>query len=578
MDRVKKIKVKKSDGSMTDYIPIGVDAKYVDFPDGTTLEGKLTTLKEEIETDVNATTDEKIAKALENVVTVDEDGNVSIEGNLTVGGDVSAANFNGGGGGGGGIPIGHATDINATSHDESATVKWTDPTDVIIQDMTLAHWGGTKLVIKEGSYPTSATDGTLKVDSTTRDQYKTSGFEITGLTNDTEYYGALFPYSKEGYVNTDIENRFIVTPGAVFPSKATNIQIQPDSKALTFTVSFTMPGDATKATVVMKKGSIPSSATDGTAKTNLTSGQTAVFDGIVKDEIYHFVVYTYNAKNRETRSDSTSAKIASLEVVTFKDGTDAQIAAMLEAHYDGSIDIADYWSVGDERTVHLNATSTTSTKSKAHVAQNMTMVIIGINHDDLKTQQGTRTKAAITVQCRETLGNKGSEEDEYYWGTSHYPVQDTENYTTSPLRTWLNGAFISAMPTTFGALVKTVNKKNLAKHTTSSGAPVNSEDKAFLLSYPEVFGTTKYSYYLNNGDVGTYEGTQYKYYQTSANRTKKPNNNGSKGSGSGYWWLRSPSSYYNSSTGYRWCRVNSDGTADYSSGNGTLGLAPAFAL
>ena len=33
-DRIKKIKVKKADGSMTDYIPIGVDAENVDFDNG----------------------------------------------------------------------------------------------------------------------------------------------------------------------------------------------------------------------------------------------------------------------------------------------------------------------------------------------------------------------------------------------------------------------------------------------------------------------------------------------------------------------------------------------------------------
>lgn len=40
-DRIKKIKVKKSDGSFTDYIPIGADAKNIDTSDGESVELKL---------------------------------------------------------------------------------------------------------------------------------------------------------------------------------------------------------------------------------------------------------------------------------------------------------------------------------------------------------------------------------------------------------------------------------------------------------------------------------------------------------------------------------------------------------
>ena len=43
-----------------------------------------------------------------------------------------------------------------------------------------------------------------------------------------------------------------------------------------------------------------------------------------------------------------------LKIVTFADGTDEEIAAMLEAHYAGDIDIEDYWNVGDTRKIHLN--------------------------------------------------------------------------------------------------------------------------------------------------------------------------------------------------------------------------------
>lgn len=56
MDRIKKMKIKKSDGTLTDYIPIGVDAKNVDLINGNDLEDELENiysliekLREEIE-------------------------------------------------------------------------------------------------------------------------------------------------------------------------------------------------------------------------------------------------------------------------------------------------------------------------------------------------------------------------------------------------------------------------------------------------------------------------------------------------------------------------------------------------
>lgn len=94
------------------------------------------------------------------------------------------------------------------------TVLWSDPENTIIDGTTMAEWQGTKLVYKIGSYPTSITDGTLAVDNQVKDQYKTNGFTIDNLTNGETYYFALFPYSTEGAINTNKENRLSGIPQA----------------------------------------------------------------------------------------------------------------------------------------------------------------------------------------------------------------------------------------------------------------------------------------------------------------------------------------------------------------------------
>lgn len=52
-------------------------------------------------------------------------------------------------------------------------------------------------------------------------------------------------------------------------------------------------------------------------------------------------------------------------IVSWADGTDEQLAAMLQAHYEGKLNIYDYWSVGDTRRVHLSAMSVSGYESHA---------------------------------------------------------------------------------------------------------------------------------------------------------------------------------------------------------------------
>lgn len=44
MDRIKKLKVKKQDGTFSDYIPIGADAEYIDMADGDNLQEEINTI------------------------------------------------------------------------------------------------------------------------------------------------------------------------------------------------------------------------------------------------------------------------------------------------------------------------------------------------------------------------------------------------------------------------------------------------------------------------------------------------------------------------------------------------------
>lgn len=266
----------------------------------------------------------------------------------------------------------------------------------------------------------------------------------------------------------------------------------------------------------------------------------------------------------------------SYEIVPFATATDAQISALLDAHYRGDIDLSTIWNVGDTRIIHINALSAPVAGSIAsHVAQDMTFRIIGFKHDNLTTPINGITKAAVTIECKELLGNNGARESDHLSGNSSGSYYENPSYWNNAYRrTWLNNNFVNALPSTFNALVKTVVKRNLNGHNTSSYVETN--DKAFLLSYPEVFNST-WPYYRGNAALNDIEGTQYSYYNqnnTDASRIKYVNNNGSASSTASDYWLRSPSSQNNDN----WCCVDSNGYANFYRYREAHELAPALSI
>lgn len=374
---------------------------------------------------------------------------------------------------GGGItitpkPVNNPTIENA---DESVIIKWQDPENTVISGSTFSTWAGTKLVMNETGYPANPDDGTLVVDNTMRDKYKTTGYTVTGLTNGKQYYFALFPYSTDGVYNYDAGNRLLGEP-----------------------------------------------------------------DGPLK-------------------------------IVTFADGTDDEIAKMIEAHYAGKINIGDYWAVGDKRIIHHNAMDATGV-SESHKANDYTYVIIGIEHDDLVTTINGKTKAAITIQTERMLYLDTTTEYNSTYDESHecgyINSSNTNNggWEGCARRTWCNNVYKECLPTYIQNMMKQVKK--LTSAGASSSTIKTSNDYAFLPSEIEIFGSTTYSF------AG--EGTQYQYFKTVANRYKKPRYNSS--STSGICWERSP--YSSNSSGF--CGLRISGNAGWDDAFATCGLAPCLCI
>jgi len=145
-------------------------------------------------------------------------------------------------------------------------LKWTDPAATKVQDgVTLSTWASTKVVYKTGGYPTSPEDGTLALNSTTRNAHTSNPLEVTGLTNGTTYYFALFPISTEGAVNKSTTGRITAIPNK---TKLTAVPAQ--SGTLTYTGAELTPTFSNYNTAQLTIGGVTKATNAGTYKATFT--------------------------------------------------------------------------------------------------------------------------------------------------------------------------------------------------------------------------------------------------------------------------------------------------------------------
>ena len=274
-----------------------------------------------------------------------------------------------------------------------------------------------------------------------------------------------------------------------------------------------------------------------------TNGTVFQTDGTVT------ITATY-AENGTTKTATCTVTVKpNLEIVTFADGTDEQLAAMLDAHYAGTIDIHDHWTVGDERTITLSAMQATGV-GETHVQQTVTMVLM--NAGGKKLSDGV-TDCAFVVGQKNMLANNGTREGGYMNSSN----TNTGGWKNCARRTWCNSVYYNAIPSGFRALLKQFINKSGTGGGSSSGVE-DTTDYCALPAEVEVFGSQTYSV------AG--EGTQFKYYETSANRIKKAGDSGSAGN----WWERSP----RSGNSAAFCNVSSGGSAGTNTAGAGHGLAP----
>lgn len=246
------------------------------------------------------------------------------------------------------------------------------------------------------------------------------------------------------------------------------------------------------------------------------------------------------------------------KIVTWANGTDEEICAMVAAADKGKINLADYWSVGDTRTVNLSAMAATGV-GESHNAQIVELVLMHAGGYDLSSAVGSgRTKCSFVVGMKDCLATGG------YMNSSD---TNSGSWDSCARRTWCNDVFKNAIPSTLLPIFKQF--KTITAETYNGTTLKTSVDWFALPAEREIFGDG-YGYngngYSNNTEADCTDISQFDWYKTAANRIKKYGANGNTGE----WWERSPR--YDDSN--RFCIFRTNGSAGTDHAYFNYGLAP----
>lgn len=234
----------------------------------------------------------------------------------------------------------------------------------------------------------------------------------------------------------------------------------------------------------------------------------------------------------------------------FATATDAELAEMIAAYYNGEItldEVKEVWSVGDEREVTLGVAGSSGDLASS---QNIHFVIYDF---------GGKTLASNNEECLAIIGQK---EALKFMQADTTGNDYNKGWPDCTARTWCNTTYKNAIPEGFRALFKEF-------YNLSNGGGYRNyalEQTADYFAFPA--GTEIVSPMV--GIQAQYEvageGDQFKYFETEANRTKyQPD-----GTSAGYW---TRSDCNGSSYSWNWLYCNGVNISQANQGNG-MGASP----
>lgn len=192
------------------------------------------------------------------------------------------------------------------AENKEVNISWTDPSDISTNKPVTATWAGTVVVRRESSIIRHIWDGepdiTVIVDETTRDTYSQSYLTDSTVSENKQYYYAIFPYDTRGYYGKPVLIAVNTSKDVVAPT-ITDLTVD----GISVTVDYSIPeieGLYSYCKLVAKKGSIPTDVTDGTV-INLNESLTeTVVSGLDEESRYFFIIFTSDTDGNTARSEA----------------------------------------------------------------------------------------------------------------------------------------------------------------------------------------------------------------------------------------------------------------------------------
>lgn len=191
-----------------------------------------------------------------------------------------------------------------------------------------------------------------------------------------------------------------------------------------------------------------------------------------------YVILVLNYTKTTPPSPIIPEKPASLEAASW-----TEIANISNAAKAGTIDITDYFNLGDTKTMALTN------------GLNVTTEIVGFNHDDLSDGSG---KAPITFRCKNCCLAVSNHYDD--------DVNYANGYVGSGIETKIN-AVLDTMPTELSSNIKAVNK--ICSNNKNADTVETASLKTWLFSASELF--ENYELTVSDVEIFVAEGTHYSY-------------------------------------------------------------------
>ena len=194
-------------------------------------------------------------------------------------------------------------------------------------------------------------------------------------------------------------------------------------------------------------------------------------------------------------------KEAPLKIVSWAEGSDEEIVAMIKAANDGKIDLHDHWNVGDIRTIEMTAETNFGWKAGSYNWR-----LLDTNFKTLTTPIGNQTKSNFLI---------GLENLENTQGFRMHSSDAAVDWSNCDLRNNMNTYLLNAFPLIWqtNGIIKRITNR----YSKVDGTNGTISDLFFIPSEYEEFGFHR----IASSD-GSSDGW-ISWYQTPEHRYKAPN-------------------------------------------------------